>query len=94
VEFKNNLDGLIDDVDGESPKKFGNIDICVCWSSVGDTFKGYDLSPITELNLDERQFPGVTHLLRRDGDVHVIKIVMLQTITSMIEAGSLAIPVV
>jgi hypothetical protein len=93
LEFKNNLDGLIADVDGDSPKKFGNIDVCVCWSKVGTTFKGYELEPITESNLDERQYPGVTHLLRRDGDVHVIKIVMLETITSMIEAGNLTIPV-
>jgi hypothetical protein len=39
VEFKNNLDSLIEDVKGESPKTFGKIDICVCWSKVGDSFK-------------------------------------------------------
>ena len=60
---------------------------------MASTFKGYELEPITESNLDERQFPGVTHLLRRDGDVHVVKLVMLETITSMIEAGNLVIPV-
>ncbi len=93
VEFKNNLDGLIDDVEGEGPKSFGNIDLCVCWGSVGTGFKGYELEPITETNLDERPYPGVTHLLRRDGDVHVIKIIMLETITGMIGAGKLTIPV-
>jgi len=93
VEFKNNLDGLIADVEGESRKTFGNIDICVCWGKVGDSFKGYELEGITELNLDERKFPGVTHLLRRDGDVHVIGIIILQTAVEMIRAGKIAIPV-
>jgi hypothetical protein len=91
IEFKNNLDGLIEDVEGESPKEFGNVDICVCWGKVGTQFKGYELDAITESNLDERKFPGVTHLLRRDGDVHVVSVVMLQTITEMISSGKLAI---
>ncbi len=89
VEFKNNLDSLIEDVEGESPKEFRNIDICVCWGKVGTQFKGYELEVITEANLDERKFPGVTHLLSRDGDVHVVSIVMLQTITEMISSGKL-----
>jgi hypothetical protein len=94
IEFKNNLDGLIADVDGDSPKTFGHIDVCMCWSKIAGSFKGYEVEQITESNLDERQFRGVTHLLRRDGDLHVVKLVMLQTITSMIEAGNLVIPVV
>ena len=78
---------------GVSPYTLGNIDVCVCWGKVGGSFKGYELEETTESNLDERQFPGVTHLLRRDGDVHMVKIMMLQTITRMIEAGNLAVPV-
>lgn len=93
IEFKNNLDGLIADVEGDSPKSFGNIDVCVCWSKVGTSFQGYEIEAITEANLDERQYPGVTHLLRRDGDAHVIKVMMLETIVSMIRAGKLKIPV-
>jgi hypothetical protein len=91
VEFKNNLDSLLEDVEGESPKEFGNVDICVCWGRVGTQFKGYELEPITESNLDERKFPGVTHLLRRDGDTHVVSVVMLQAITEMISSGKLTI---
>ena len=35
VEFKNNLDGLIADIERDgSPKQFDSIDICVCWSKV------------------------------------------------------------
>jgi hypothetical protein len=93
MEFKNNLDGLIDDVDGEGPKTFGNIDICVCWSQVGDSFKGYQLELITEKNIDERKFPGVTHILTRDGDHHSIAVVMLKSVTDMIGAGHLSLPV-
>ena len=41
VEFKNNLDGLIDDVEGDrSPKQFDNVDICVCWEQGGRHFQG------------------------------------------------------
>ena len=43
LEFKNNLDDLIDDLDGESRKDFRQIDICVCWGSVSESFKGYSL---------------------------------------------------
>jgi hypothetical protein len=93
LEFKNNLDSLIGDVEGESPKRFANIDICVCWSKVADSFKGYELEQITELNLDERKFPGVTHLLRRDGDAHVIGVIMLKAVTDMILAGKVTLPV-
>ena len=93
VEFKNNLDGLIDDIDGDrSPKQFNNIDICVCWSKVGESFRGYELEPITGNNIDRRQFPGVTHLLNHNGNPKPISIVMLKTVTDMILAGSLTIP--
>ena len=94
VEFKNNLDSLIEDVQGESPKTFGNIDICVCWGQVSDSFKGYELEEITEQNLDQRRYPGVTHLLTRDGDAHVIGVVMLERVTDMIRAGKITIPLV
>lgn len=92
LEFKNNLDSLIEDVEGESPKTFANIHLCVCWGTVGDSFKGYELEQITELNLDERKFPGITHLLRRDGDAHVIGVIMLKTVTEMILAGKIGLP--
>ncbi len=87
VEFKNNLDSLIEDVEGESPKTFGNIDICVCWSQVGDSFKGYQLTVIDEKKLDSRKYPGATHILTRDGDYHPVAVVMLKTVTDMIRAG-------
>ena len=93
VEFKNNLDGLIDDVEGDrSPKQFDNIDICVCWSKVEESFKGYELEPITEKNIDRRQFPGATHLLSHNGNPKAMSIIMLKTVTDMIRAGSVRIP--
>ena len=93
VEFKNHLDALIEDVEGESPKTFGNIDICVCWGKVSPQFRGFEFESLGEANLDERKFPGVTYLLRRDGDAHVVSIIMLTTVMDMIAAGKLAIPV-
>ncbi len=91
LEFKNNLDGLISDLEGPSPKAFKDIDICVCWGTSGDKFAGYTVQPIIEANLDERKFPGVTHLLRHNSDPHVIGLVMLETITKMILAGQITI---
>src|SRR5207237_9966579 len=52
VEFKNNLDGLIADLEGDGPKTFANIDVCVCWGRVADSFRGYELDAIAESNLD------------------------------------------
>jgi hypothetical protein len=43
-EFKNNLDSLIEELDSDTPKTFGNIDVCICWSQVSDSFKGYQLA--------------------------------------------------
>ncbi len=49
LEFKNNLDALLVDIEEPSkPKAFGQIDVCVCWSTVGDRFAGYELHEITE----------------------------------------------
>lgn len=94
VEFKNNLDGLIDDIDGDrSPKQFENIDICVCWGTVSNSFKGYELLAITEANIDSRKFPGVTHVLNRDGSSSPMSIVMLSSVIKMIENGMVVIPV-
>ena len=89
LEFKNNLDGLIDELDGETPKKFSNINICVCWGTVGTSFKGYQLEEVTPYNIDERQYPGVTHLLRKDGEGHVIQVIMLTKVVDIIKAGNL-----
>jgi len=88
LEFKNNLDGLIADLgDENTSKSFGHIDVCVCWTMIGDKFPGYGIEPITEANLDERAYPGVTHLLRRDGDSHKICLILLKNITDAIRAG-------
>ena len=92
LEFKNNLDGLIEEIeDSNKPKSQSQIDVCVCWSVVSDRFAGYQLLELTEDNLDERSFPGVTHLLRRDGEAHVIQVIMLKTVVDMIQAGQVNI---
>jgi hypothetical protein len=87
LEFKNNLDALIDEFSRDSRKAYTHIDVCVCWSAVSPKFEGYVIEEVTEANLDERAYPGVTHLLRRDGDTHVIQIIMLETVVEIIRAG-------
>lgn len=92
LEFKNNIDGLIEDIDNDNNRKnFSHIDICVCWSTVSNSFKGYSIEEITETNLEERKFPGITHLLRRDSDNQLIQVVMLKSIIDMIKAGRIQI---
>lgn len=41
--------------------------------------------------LSDPQYPGVTHLLRRDGDVHVVKIILLESVAAIVQAGKLDI---
>jgi hypothetical protein len=91
LEFKNNIDGLIDDVESENRKQFNQIDVCVCWGQIGATFKGYELQEITDHNMDQRAFPGVTHILRKDGDAHIMQVVMLATVVALINSGRLSL---
>lgn len=89
LEFKNNLDGLIDDVEGEGKKQFSRIDVCVCWGKIGHSFRDFEVTEITDANVDHRAFPGVTHFLRKDGDAHVMQIVMLESVVGLIQSGRL-----
>ena len=92
LEFKNNLDSLIDDMDDENrPKQYQHIDICVCWGTVQDSFAGYELNPVAAANLDRRRYPGTTHLLQRDGESHTIEVIMLSTLRDLVESGELSL---
>ena len=92
LEFKNNLDGLIADIDDETgPKQYQHIDICVCWGVIQESFPGYELEPVNQANIDQRRYPGTTHLLRRDGETHAIQVIMLSTIRQYVESGDLSL---
>ena len=92
LEFKNNLEGLLEEIDNQTKKKvFRHIDICVCWSVLEDKHKWYELDPITEANLHERRYPGTTHVLRKDGESHVIQVIMLEDIAKKISAGQIVL---
>ena len=92
LEFKNNLDGLIDDIDDENkPKQYQHVDICVCWGSVQPSFPGYELTSISSTNVDQRRYPGTTHLLQRDGEAHAIEVIMLSTLRDLVESGDLSL---
>ena len=93
LEYKNNLDGLIDDIDDENrPKQYHHIDICVCWGTVQESFAGYELKPVEAINLDQRRYPGTTHFLQRDGEAHAIEVIMLSTLRALIESGDISLP--
>ena len=92
LEFKNNLDSLIADIDDDNrPKQYQHIDICVCWGALQESFPGYELNPVGPANLDQRRYPGTTHLLQRDEDTHVIEVVMLRTLREFVEAGTISL---
>ena len=92
LEYKNNLDSLIDDIDDDDrPKQYQHIDICVCWGSVQESFDGYELRPVSLSNLDQRRYPGTTHLLHKDGETHSIEVIMLSTIRELVESGDLSL---
>lgn len=95
LEFKNNLDLLVgefgDGTDADSRKDFKHIDICVCWGVIADFFPGYVFEEITKQNIDERKYPGITHLLRRDGDSHVVQVILLEKVVEMITTGRILI---
>ena len=92
LEFKNNLDGLIADIDDENrPKQYQHIDICVCWGTVQEAFAGYELNPVIPTNLDQRRYPGATHLLQRDGESHSIQVIMLSRLRDLVESGELSL---
>ena len=90
VEFKNNLEGLLGNLGSQSSSKaFKNIDICVCWGALQEKHRWYTLDPITVANLHVRHFPGVTHVLRRDDEAHVIQVIVLEDVIKRIQASQI-----
>ena len=93
LEFKNNLEGLIGNLNNPLSKKaFHHIDICVCWDSLEQQHRWYTVDSITEANLHERRYPGITHVLRKDSETHVIQVIMLEDIVKKIGAGQIRLP--
>ena len=88
LEFKNNLDALVEEVEGDSDKELVHIDLCVCWATVSEHFQGFSLEEVVEDTLDDRSYPGVTHTLRRDADGHSIQVIMLRSVLVAIQEGA------
>lgn len=78
LEYKNNLDGLVDDVGAGEKKQFRHIDIVVAWTTSTFDFPGFTVDLIEEENADDRSYPGVTHILRKDGEGHQIQVILLK----------------
>jgi hypothetical protein len=49
-------------------------------SKMSEVLKGFEIEEITAKNIDERRYPGSTHLLRKDGDAHVIQVIQLREV--------------
>jgi hypothetical protein len=54
--------------------------------------KGFEIEEITAKNIDERRYPGSTHLLRKDGDAHVIQVIQLREVVDLIRSGRIILP--
>ncbi|HEX4138662.1 MAG TPA: hypothetical protein VHY84_28890 [Bryobacteraceae bacterium] len=39
--------------------------------------------------MHERHYPGITHVLRKDGEGHVLQVVMLEEIVRLFSAGQI-----
>lgn len=91
LEFKSNLDGLIDEFDdADSPKSYHHVDIAVCWGQVDQEWDSYDFRIIDGQNIEERKFPGVTHILHRNSESHIIQTIFLSEIIEMLQSGRLS----
>lgn len=87
IEFKSSLDNLISDIESKTTvKDFRSIDILVCWSSVASSFRGYEIIEIGPDNIDERRYPGVTHILTRLEDESKIAVIQIKDVIDMMEA--------
>ena len=61
------------------------------WGTVQESFAGYELKLVDSANLDQRRYPGTTHLLQRDGEAHTIEVIMLSTVRDLVESGDVSL---
>lgn len=85
IEFKTSLEGLISEVENpDNPKDLRSIDILICWSRSSDNHRGYEILEIEPSNIDERKYPGVTHILTRLEDETTIFVIQLENLIEKI----------
>jgi hypothetical protein len=90
LEFKLRLSDLVDEfdlADGVPNKKYyQQVQLAVCWSAAGSVGH-YDLIVCDETGRKQRNFPGVTHFLVRDGSEHRVEVIALEhLIQEIVEA--------
>lgn len=83
LEFKVKLEDLIENFDAEdgaASKKYAElVDLLVVWEVPEEESIGnYDLTALDLTNWNQREYHGVTHLLRRAGSDHVIQVLAVQ----------------
>ena len=86
LEYKSVLDLLIEEFSlNGNVKDFRSIDILVCWNRVAESNIGYELTEITHDMIDERRYPGITHILTRLEDESKIGVIMLENVLQLIK---------
>lgn len=83
LEFKVKLQDLIDDFEEEDglpgKKYFDLVDLVVAWEvPAADAIGDYDLVTIDADNWNQRDYFGVTHLLKRGSSNHTVQVIALQ----------------
>lgn len=83
LEFKVKLEDLVDDFEADdaagSKKYFDLVDLAVVWEVPRqDTIGDYNVIKIDQGNWNQREFFGVTHLLRRGSGHHTVQVLALQ----------------
>lgn len=98
IEYKSALEYAVQDFrkkPGENGKKWFNLcDLVVCETADDADSDGYTVEPVEDHNVDERQYYGVTHILRSTGDsTHSVQVISLRELREVLvqKAGTGAV---
>ena len=88
LEYKKSSDLLITDCNLEkgSPSKkwFELCNLLVCYN-VDDGIDNFTLQEVNENNYQERTYYGVTHLIKKENNSHVIQVISLKTLLKQLQ---------
>ena len=93
LEFKVKLEDLVDDFEAEdaagSKKYFDLVDLAVVWEvpredAIGD----YNVIQLDEGNWNQREYYGVTHLLRRASGHHTVQVLAIQNFLGLMTSAA------
>lgn len=92
LEFKVKLLDLVEDFEAEDAtggkKYFDLVDLAVVWEvPQGDSIGDYDLVTLSGENWNDRDYYGVTHLLKRSGGHHTVHVLAIQDFLRLVGAA-------